>query len=124
MERVSNRPTGSGSCNGKNAGAAIFTDQAWKGIAHSLNLSGRELQIVRGIFNDYTEFAIAADLDISPHTVHTHIERLHRKLGVANRVQLILRVCNEFLELTAAPQAGLSPICAKLAAGQCRIGTR
>ncbi len=73
----------------------MFSDQDWTEIARLLDLSKRQLEIVRGVFDDQTEFAIAADLGISPHTVHTHFERLHRKLDVANRVQLVLRVMAE-----------------------------
>jgi DNA-binding CsgD family transcriptional regulator len=55
----------------------------------SLKLSGRELQIVRGVFDDYTELAIAKNLNISPHTIHTHCERLYHKLAVTDRVKLV-----------------------------------
>jgi DNA-binding CsgD family transcriptional regulator len=102
-------------------GAAIFSRQAWAEIGRSLQLSGRELQIVRGVFNDQTEFAIAADLGISPHTVHTHIERLHRKLGVPDRVKLVVRVMDEFLARTIAPGSDLPSICANRAAGRCPL---
>jgi hypothetical protein len=33
-------------------GSAMFSEQAWGEIARSLKLSGRELQIVRGVFDD------------------------------------------------------------------------
>lgn len=102
-------------------GSAMFTEQAWAEIARSLALSARELQIVRGVFDDRTEFSIAADLNISSHTVHTHIERLHHKLGVADRAELILCVMNEFLALTAAPESTLPSICANRTAGRCPL---
>lgn len=82
--------------------AAMFSEQAWEIIARSLRLSTRELQIVRGVFSDHTEFMIAADLRISAHTVHTHFYRLHHKLAVQTRVQLVLRVVQEFLALAYA----------------------
>lgn len=102
----------------------MFSEQAWLEIARSLALSPRELQIVRGVFDDRTEFAIAANLAISPHTVHTHIERLHQKLGVADRVELVLRVMNEFLTVTAAPESTLPSICANRTAGRCPLAGR
>ena len=101
------------------SGSAIFSEQAWAEITHSLGLSVRERQIVRAVFDDRTESAIAADLGISVHTVHTHVERLHQKLGLADRVTLVLRVVNEFLKLTRAPGSSMPPICATRAAGQC-----
>ena len=104
-----------------NCGAAIFSDRAWKMIAQSLGLSGRQLQMARGLFNDRTEFAIAASLGISAHTVHTHFDRLHQKLGVVDRVGVVLRVTEAFLTLTASPESGLPPICARRAAGRCPL---
>ncbi len=94
-------------------GSAIFTEHAWEEISRSLNLSGRELEVVRRIFDDHTESTIAADLGISAHTVHTHLDRLHHKLGVVDRVQLILRITNEFLALTVSGASSLPPLCAK-----------
>ena len=102
-------------------GSALFSGPAWDELGRSLRLTKRELQIVRGIFDDRTEFAIAADLGISPHTVHTQVERLRHKLAVVDRVALVLQVVEEFLRLTAAPGSGLPPICAARAAGQCHL---
>ena len=99
----------------------MFSEQAWTEIARSLKLSGRELQLVRGVFDDRTDCAIAADLGMSPHTVHTHFERLHYKLAVADRVELVLRVMNEFLMLTIAPESTLPSICANRTAGRCPL---
>ena len=102
-------------------GAAMFSDQAWEEIARSLKLSSRELQIVRKVFDDHTEFAIADDLSVSPHTIHTHCERLYRKLAVTDRVRLVLRVMDEFLALTVASETVLPPICANRVAGRCPL---
>jgi DNA-binding NarL/FixJ family response regulator len=102
-------------------GAAMFSEQAWREIARSLKLSGQELQIVRGVFDDCTEFAIANNLNVSPHTVHTHCERLYHKLTVTDRVKLVLRVIDEFLALTAASGTSLPPICADRAADRCPL---
>ena len=105
-------------------GSRIFSEREWAKIGRSLKLSGRELQLVRGMFDDSTDFAIAADLGISPHTVHTHCKRSYRKLGVTDRAELILRVMREFIVLTAAPNSTLAPICAKRAAGRCPLRNR
>jgi DNA-binding NarL/FixJ family response regulator len=102
-------------------GAAMFSDQAWEEIARSLKLSSRELQIVRKVFDDHTEFAIADDLSVSPHTIHTHCERLYHKLAVTDRVKLVLRVMDAFLALTVASETVLPPICANRVAGRCPL---
>jgi DNA-binding NarL/FixJ family response regulator len=88
----------------------MFSETTWKQMAHSLKLSGQELHVVQGVFDDYTESAIANRLGISPHTVHTHCERLYRKLAVTDRVKLVLRIIDEFLVLTKTSRAGLHTI--------------
>jgi DNA-binding NarL/FixJ family response regulator len=99
----------------------MLSDLAWREIARSLRLSPRELQIVRAMFDDRTESAMAAALGVTKRTVHTHFERLHRKLAVADRLQLVLRVMEEFLVLTVAPENHLPPLCANRAAGRCPL---
>lgn len=92
-------------------GSALISERAWKEIARRLKLSGRELQIVLGIFDDETDLAIAQRLGISLSTEHTHVERLHRKLAIMDRPQLLLCVMQEFLSLTASPESELPSIC-------------
>jgi DNA-binding CsgD family transcriptional regulator len=100
-------------------GAAMFSDPVWEEIARRLRLSRQELQIVRGVFDRRKESAIATKLGISPHTVHTHFERLHHKLAVADRVELVLRIMNEFLLVTASPESNLPSVCPHRTAGRC-----
>jgi DNA-binding NarL/FixJ family response regulator len=103
------------------SGSAMISELAWREIGRSLRLSGREVEIVRATFDDRKETAIATDLGIAPRTVHTHIERLHRKLAVEDRLQLVLRVMREFLALTLSSQGKLPPICPRHAAGRCPL---
>jgi DNA-binding CsgD family transcriptional regulator len=84
-------------------GSVMFSDQAWEEIGRSFKLSGRELQVVKDIFDDRTESAIATHYCVSQHTVHTYCERLYHKLAVTGRVKLVLRIVDEFLALKAAP---------------------
>jgi len=99
--------------------SVLLSERAWRLVSRSLGLSVRELQIVRGTFDGRTEAAIGADLGISAHTVHTHVERLHRKLQVPDRVGLVLRIMDEFLRLTTQRDGQLPPLCALRAAGGC-----
>jgi DNA-binding CsgD family transcriptional regulator len=82
---------------------SILPYDAWKTIAQALRISNRELQIIQEIFDDRKEFAIADDLKISIHTVHTHLERLYRKLGVTSRVTLVLHILSEYLSSSLPP---------------------
>lgn len=94
---------------------------AWAATAGSLGLSKRQIQVVQAVFDDDTEFAIAEKFSISQHTVHTHFERIYRKLEVRDRVQLVLRVVFEFLKLTADQSSELPPICCHATNGKCPV---
>ena len=103
------------------AGAAIFSERAWGEVARALRLSRREVDILRGMFDGRTESTIADGLSISLRTVHTHVERLHRKLHVTHQVALALRVMAEFLKLAGVPGNGVPPICAHRNARRCPL---
>jgi DNA-binding CsgD family transcriptional regulator len=57
----------------------------------SLGISDRELAVLRALADGRSNKEIAAALYISPHTVKTHVARLHEKLGVARRTEAIAR---------------------------------
>lgn len=54
-------------------------------------LSEREQQVLALIAAGATNAEIAADLDISPHTVKDHASSVYRKLGVRNRSEAVRR---------------------------------
>lgn len=81
--------------NGHSVG--LFRPDEWEAVAARLHLSRREVDIVRRLFENQGESVIAAELGVSPRTIHTHLERLHAKLGVHYRAELILRIVREFL---------------------------
>lgn len=86
---------------------ALLDEPAWTAIRESLGLSVRELQIVTSLIEHRieTEEGIGRALGISPHTVHTHLERLYKKVGVASRSHLIVRVFAEYVQLHARTNA-------------------
>lgn len=100
---------------------SFLSQQAWDYIARKLGLSHREQQIARGILADRKELAIARRLGISEHTVHTHLERLYRKLGVSSRLQLVILLARRHIEWTAEPGSPLPPICGDRTAGRCPL---
>jgi DNA-binding NarL/FixJ family response regulator len=83
----------------------VFSDEVWRALAGSLGWSHRESQIVPELFDDRKETAIAARLGISRHTVHTHIERLYRKMGITSRVELARRVFLEYMRVATSQNA-------------------
>jgi DNA-binding CsgD family transcriptional regulator len=101
------------------AGRCLFGQDVWFSIAERLSLSGRELQMAQGVFDDKKECLIAQELGISPHTAHTHLERLYHKLRVKSRVELIVRLAECHLQLCQEPDSPVPPICHWHDSGDC-----
>lgn len=78
-----------------------LSEEQWKAVGKELLLSSRELPIVRAILSGHKEASIAGMLDISPYTVHSHVNRLYKKLGVHSRCDLAVHVMNTCLSLGA-----------------------
>jgi DNA-binding CsgD family transcriptional regulator len=74
-----------------------FTEAQWHNLADHLEFSRREIEIVRLVFEEARDQAIADELSISVNTVQTHLKRLYSKLGVVNRVGMVLRIVREHL---------------------------
>ena len=70
----------------------VLSTGEWQVVDSELGLTAREREIVELVLADVKESAMGAELGISPHTVHTHLERVYRKVGVRGRVQLVVRV--------------------------------
>lgn len=79
-----------------------LNDTEWRSIADSLHLSARQLQIVRCLFDGLNEPTIGHALGVSSHTVHAHLNRLYKKIGVKSRCQLIVHVFVAYLDRTSA----------------------
>lgn len=74
----------------------------WQRIVAHFKLSPREAEIVKHMLADRSERDIADQLGISTHTVHTHRERLYRKLSVRSRAQLVICIFGTFVSLRSA----------------------
>ena len=55
----------------------------------SVHITGREKQILRLVASGATDREIAAVLNISEHTVHSHLDRLGSKTGYRRRADLV-----------------------------------
>jgi DNA-binding CsgD family transcriptional regulator len=88
----------------------LFTPEEWTAIRTALCLSPRESDVTLGLLAGETEADIAARLGISAHTVHCHLSRLHRKLNVQSKSDLLLRVFRTYLSLTRIPPNAPSPV--------------
>ncbi len=87
-------------------GQAVFVPGEWRSLAHCLGLSPRETGIVRAVFDGDSEKRTAERLGLSPHTVHTYLWRIYRKLQVQSREGLLVRVFAEFRSLPKRPANG------------------
>lgn len=54
-----------------------------------LLLSSRELEILEWVAKGLTNKAIARQINLSPHTVNSHIQHIYRKLAVCTRTEAI-----------------------------------
>lgn len=84
-------------------GQAVFVPGEWRSLASGLGLSPRECGIVRAVFDGNSEKDAAHRLGLSPHTVHTYLWRIYRKLQVQSREELLVRVFAEFRALPKRP---------------------
>jgi two-component system NarL family response regulator len=55
------------------------------------NLSEREKDVLKGIANGLSEKKLAERLSLSPHTVHTHIKNIYKKLRVNSKTEALLK---------------------------------
>jgi DNA-binding NarL/FixJ family response regulator len=77
-------------------GQNVFAPKEWRLLGKALGFSPRESGIVRAVFDGASEKRIAEQLGLSPHTVHTYLWRVYRKLQVNSREELLVRVFAEF----------------------------
>lgn len=80
------------------ADTCSFCESAWAGVSKALHLSIREVEILQCLMLGDDERDVAAFLQISVHTVGTHLERLHAKLGVHTRTSLMVRLFDAHLD--------------------------
>ena len=90
-------------------GQSLFGPTEWRTLAAALGLSPRECGIVRAVFDGASEKDAARDLGLSPHTVHTYVWRIYRKLQVQSREELLVRVFAEFRALPKRAPRGRKP---------------
>lgn len=80
--------------------SALFDASEWAAVRIALALSPRESDIVLGLLGGEVESHIAERLAISVHTVHCHVGRLYRKLGVQSRSDLLISIFRTYLEMS------------------------
>ena len=78
---------------------SVFSAGEWEDICRSLDLSDRQKQIVGLLLAGHKTLGVATALDISPDTVRAHLRRLYPKLGISDRLGLMICCVREFRRL-------------------------
>ena len=69
----------------------FLSNAEWDSIGIRLRLTNRERELLVLAVSGASEEEIAQELGISRNTVHAHMTRMYRKVGVSDRAQLVLR---------------------------------
>lgn len=80
---------------------AFLSADEWDALRRMLSLSERQAEICLLILSDCSEAQIADGLGISCHTVHSHLERLYRKLAVKSRTELLVLLFQAYVHFAA-----------------------
>ena len=72
--------------------AEVISEREWNEIRTDLALPPRQADIVKHIMHGRSDKQIARQLGITVPTVRTHVTRLFRRVGINDRVELILHV--------------------------------
>lgn len=89
--------------------ATLLPSFAWDHLNTKLRLSPREAEIVQWLCADESEESIGHQLGISRHTVHSHLERLYKKLGATSRAQVVIRLFREYMTQLPPTEAAFKP---------------
>lgn len=66
-----------------------------KSSRETTTLTKREKEVLQGVASGLSEKKLAESLSVSPHTIHTHIKKIYRKLQVNSRAEAVLKARNK-----------------------------
>jgi two-component system NarL family response regulator len=64
---------------------AVISEFQQNGISDQFLLTSREQEILKGMEQGFTYKELGNRLNISPHTIHSHIKKIYEKLHARNR---------------------------------------
>jgi DNA-binding NarL/FixJ family response regulator len=76
-----------------------LTPGEWQEVVHRLLLTPQQARVVEHLLAGRHDKQIALALDVSLPTVRTHLRRLSARIGVSDRVELVLRIFGIVCEL-------------------------
>ena len=74
--------------------SGLISAEEWADVRETLGLARQQGRVVRLIMAGRRDKQIAAEMGIGVTTVRTHLRHLYWRLGVADRVELVLLVCS------------------------------
>jgi DNA-binding CsgD family transcriptional regulator len=89
---------------------SFLSHQDWSLLVQGFCLSPREAEISILILAGHSEREIAELLAISTHTVHSHLERMYRKLNVHARSDLVMAFFRAYADSRQDRGAGLGTV--------------
>ena len=75
-----------------NPADGLLSRTQWQQVSDAVGLTARELQVTKLLLQGLTRAAIAEQLGMQLSTVRHHLQQIHSKLGVTNRVGVALRI--------------------------------
>ena len=87
----------------KKLGQDQLSIQQWSDVCRKMKMSLREENVCKLLFDGMTRQQIADQMGISNRTVRHHMEKIHLKLNVSNRVGVVLKIIQLRDLLCAAP---------------------
>jgi DNA-binding CsgD family transcriptional regulator len=73
-------------------GGGVFPMDEWRKLCDSLSLTRRQEQVLDCLLRDMSDTQIARCLGLATSTVRMHLGLMYKKLGVEDRVGLVIRV--------------------------------
>jgi DNA-binding NarL/FixJ family response regulator len=70
----------------------LLSEQEWTSVRQKLGLSTQQAEMVRGLLQAKGDKEIAQSMGISVPTVRTYMSRVFHKLGVEDRIEVVLHV--------------------------------
>jgi DNA-binding NarL/FixJ family response regulator len=70
-----------------------FTPDKWQRLIHALRLPPQQLRVVELILRNKCDKQIADAMGLKKPTVRTYMQRIFARMGVCDRVELVLKLC-------------------------------
>jgi DNA-binding NarL/FixJ family response regulator len=75
----------------------MLSDSEWDMLAKKMRLTPRETQVLRGVFAEQTDDAIAIELGIATRTVRAHLGKIYQKCDCRTRTGAVVTAFKNYL---------------------------